>query len=149
MKKNGFTLIELLLVIVIVAAIGASSSIVFTQVNDNTAEEELKNMYISFQRGAKIYVDLNDNWSKSFNERGFVTVSLSALQSTNFIANNLKDPVSNYPIPLSYIVKLCVANDDPEGKDIGKYVESCIISNDNECVSNEFGTNVDCCTHCK
>ena len=101
MKKDGFTLIELLLVIVIVAAISTSASIVFSQVNSNTAEDNLKNIYLSIQRAAKTYVDLNDNWSRDLYERGYITISLSALQNVNYISDDLVNPVDKTIISIS------------------------------------------------
>lgn len=154
MKKDGFTLIEILLVLVIVVTLTASASIVFGQVSENTNEEELKNLYISIQRAAKTYVDLEDGWTRELNNNGKTTVSLVELQNKGYIKKKMINPVDNTEISSSYIVKICVANDDPESnyKEEFNYVDTCILTQENtigNCVSNSMGLKENCCSKCK
>ena len=149
MKKDGFTLIELLLVIVIVASISITASIVFSEVTNSTEKQDLKNIYLSVQRAGKTYVDLNDNWTRDFNGRGFITVSLSELQSTNYISDNLKNPIDNTQISPSDVVMICITDDitesvrDENGNlhdiNVGRYVDSCILSKNNICLADGTG----------
>jgi len=144
MKKDGFTLIEILLVIVIIASISSSAFIVFSEVNDSTEIQSLKNLYASIQRAGKTYVDLNDNWTSDFNDMGAITISLSALQNTNYISENLVNPIDNTKIPSSYVVKICLAPDsvvNVSGTNInsGRFVDTCIMGVDNVCIADSTG----------
>jgi len=153
MKNDGFTLIELLLVLVIVATITASTSIVFSQLTEKNAEEELKTTYISIQRAAKTFVDLNDNWSKDFYDKEDINITLSVLKNSEYIRQDLKNPVTNEKIEESYIVRMCIANDDPDNsnKSEYRYIDTCIMGLEEEekiCVSNSQGISENCCSGC-
>ena len=49
MRKSGFTLLELLAVVAIVAVIGVSSTLAFNNIEDETADEELKMFMLKYK----------------------------------------------------------------------------------------------------
>ena len=84
--KKGFTLIELLIVIVIIAVVTVGATISFSNVNRDTAKENLKDNYVAIQRAASMYIDLNDSWLTQFANRREIFVRLSELKNTNYIS---------------------------------------------------------------
>ena len=72
MNNQGFTLMELLVVIVILVVTSVSSTIIFDTATSSTEKEDLKRLYASVQRTGEVYLDLNDSWMNSFNEKGEV-----------------------------------------------------------------------------
>ncbi len=145
MNKNGFTLIELLFVIVIVAAVTASSTIVFNQVTSNTQADDLKNIYSSIERAGKLYVDLNESYNNILIEKGYVTISIITLQSSNSISNKLVNPITNEKIPSYYVVKVFIKDDAT----LGRYVDTCIIGSDSSgqiCIDDTGSSTI--CNNC-
>lgn len=143
--KKGFTLMELLLVIVIVAMIGLSTTIVFSEVQENNAENNLKEQYLDIQRAAKAYIDLNDSRSASFSELGAAYVTVGELQSKGYLKSELINDVTKKQIDANYIVKIII--NEPDSL---RYIDTCIleyIDNKEKCVANDEGDfeNAECC----
>ena len=123
MNKSGFTLIEILLVVVMIAVITVSSVVVFNNTSEISKAEELKSSYVEIQRAARMYIDLNDYWVNSFNANKKINIKLGELQSTNYVANNLKDPKTGDELDSTLIVKLYITQiNDKDG-----YISSCIL----------------------
>ncbi len=154
MNKKGFTLIELLMVIVIMAIVGTSSMIMFNNIDDDTAEVDRENMYKTIQRGAMLYLDLNDDWLNQFKDKREMFIEMSELMGTNYVSSTLEDPISKDPIPSNYIVKLFISTD----RRGNEYMDSCVLDknilNDpsnstSACVVNSEGIESDyCCAAC-
>lgn len=121
--KNGFTLLELLFVIVIVAVISISSVIVFANIDDDTSIKDRANTYMDIQRGAILYIDLNDYWLAQFKENGNIKIELSELKNSNYVDINVEDPVTNKEIPSNYMVQIYTAKDDYDNE----YIDTCIL----------------------
>ena len=141
--KNGFTLMELLVVIVITAVIATGSAMIFNKSNSDTNEEDLRGKYREIQRAANIYIDLNDSWRTTLNENRKVSIKLGELQSSNYVAKNFKNTVTNQVFPSNYIVKLYIASSGDN-----EYLDSCVVrySNGKEiCVANSKGYACECC----
>lgn len=122
--KKGFTLMELLFVIVIVSVISISSVVVFGNIDDSTAAKDRINTYMDIQRGAVLYIDLNDHWLEQFKENGEIKIELSELKNSNYIDIDIQDPVTNREIPSNYMVQIYTAED----ADNNQYVDTCIVS---------------------
>lgn len=122
--KKGFTLMELLFVIVIVSVISISSVVVFGNIDDSTAIKDRINTYTSIQRGAVLYIDLNDYWLAQFKENKEIKIELSELKTSNYIDIDIQDPVTNKEIPSNYMVQIYTAK-DPYGNE---YIDTCIVS---------------------
>ena len=150
--KKGFTLIELLIVVVIIAVVTVGATISFSNVNRDTAKENLKDNYVAIQRAASMYIDLNDSWLTQFANRREIFVRLSELKNTNYISKELMDPVKNEEIPSNYTVKLYIASQN--GAKEKEYVDSCIVDitvvGDDEivkCIANSNGDACGCCDY--
>ena len=89
--KKGFTLMELLFVIVIVSVISISSVVVFGNIDDSTAAKDRINTYVDIQRGAVLYIDLNDYWLAQFKENKEIKIELSELKISNYIDIDIQD----------------------------------------------------------
>ena len=154
MNKRGFTLIELLLVIVIMSIVGTSSMIMFGNIDDETSAHDRENTYKSIQRGAMLYLDLNDDWLKQFRDKKEMYIEMSELMGNNYVSSTLEDPVSKDEIPSNYIVKLYIAKD----RNGNEYMDSCVLdksilndstSSKSACVVDSDGKSNDyCCAAC-
>ena len=122
--KKGFTLMELLFVIVIVAVISISSVVVFGNIDDSTAIKDRINTYMDIQRGAVLYIDLNDYWLAQFKENKQIKIELSELKNSNYIDINIQDPVTSKEIPSNYMVQIYTAKDAYQNE----YIDTCIVS---------------------
>ena len=122
--KKGFTLMELLFVIVIVSVISISSVVVFGNIDDSTAAKDRINTYVDIQRGAVLYIDLNDYWLVQFKENKEIKIELSELKISNYIDIDIQDPVTNKEIPSNYMVQIYTAK-DAYGND---YMDTCIVN---------------------
>lgn len=122
--KKGFTLMELLFVVVIVSVISISSVVVFGNIDDSTAIKDRMNTYVDIQRGAVLYIDLNDYWLAQFKENKEIKIELSELKNSNYIDIDIQDPVTNKEIPSNYMVQIYTA-EDPYGNE---YIDTCIVS---------------------
>ena len=123
MNKKGFTLMELLIVIVIVAVVSVGATVSFSNIDDETAEKELANIYKDIQRAASLYLDLHDSALDQFISDGRVTVKISSLQDENYVEKELVDPITGEDIDTSASVVLYVKKEGTESK----YVGSCIV----------------------
>lgn len=135
MKKNGFTLLELLAVVVIVAVVGVSASLAFNNIEDDTADEELKNKYSEIQRASNLYLDLHSSDLEWFMKNRVIYYKVSDLKNENYITDDLENPVTGELIPTDYYVKLYIKSDDSE-------VNSCIIDRAESgdiCIADHFG----------
>ena len=154
MNKKGFTLMELLLVIVIMSIVGTSSMIMFDSIDDDTSAEDRKNTYKSIQRGAMLYLDLNDDWLKQFRDKKEIFIEMSELMGNNYVSSTLEDPVSKDEIPSNYIVKLYIAKD----RSGNEYMDSCVLdknilnnssTSNSACIVDSDGKSNDyCCAAC-
>ena len=124
MNKKGFTLIELLFVIVIVALISISSVLVFGNIDDDTSVKDRQNIYKDIQRGAILYIDLNDSWLTQFKQNGEIMLELAELKNSNYVDIDVQDPVTNREIPSNYMVKIYSAQDQYGNK----FVDTCILN---------------------
>ena len=138
--KKGFTLIELMLVIIIVGVISAGAIISFTNIDKETSQIELEDKYKEIQRSATLYIDLNDSWLDQFVNRREMYVKLNELKTTNYINQNLTNPVTGNEIDINYLVKVFIDKDTTTSQE---FVNTCIvdlISEDNyECIANSEG----------
>lgn len=138
MNKNGFTLMELLVVIVILVITSVSSTLIFDSATSGTEKEDLRRLYMSVQRTAEVYLDLNDSWMNSFNEKGEVYLKVSELENANYYNSTYEGIKTRNKISPSYFVKLFIKTNN--GKE---YVNSCLISYDNSdnavCIANKDG----------
>ena len=141
MKKGGFTLLELLAVVVIVAVVGVSATLAFTNIEDETAEEELKNIYIEIQRAANLYLDLHSSDLESFMQVRVMDFRVDELRSENYVDSDLENPVNHEPINGEYYVRLYIKDDESA-------VGSCIIDRKPDgdvCIANDRGLPEHCC----
>ena len=140
MKKGGFTLLELLAVVTIVAIVGVSATLAFTNIEDETADEELRNIYVEIQRSANLYLDLHSSNLEAFIQQGQLYFKLEELKSENYIDSKLENPVTNEPISGEYYVMLKINDAKDE-------VKSCIIDRNHgdKCIANEVGLPENCC----
>ena len=123
--KKGFSLMELLVVMVIISVISISSSLVFGNINDDSAETDRMNIYKDMQRAALLYLDLNDSSLSQFRDTsnsGKILISLNNLKNLNYVDLELIDPVTNEEFP-SYFIAIYTQKDHM-GKD---YVNTCIL----------------------
>lgn len=143
MNKNGFTLMELLVVISILVVVSVSSTLVFNSASTSSEEEDLKRTYQSIQRTAEVYLDLNDSWLNSFNEKGEVYLKVSELLNANYYNAKYADIKSDTEISSNYFVKVFISkiNNLP-------YVNSCLIAYDHKdkpyCVADRDGNSDNC-----
>ena len=144
MKKGGFTLLELLTVVAIVAVVGVTATLAFTNIEDNTAEEELENIYVEIQRSANLYLDLHNSDLESFIQLGQLDFKIEELKNENYIDSELENPVTNETISGEYYVRLKIKKD---ASDNPVEVVSCIIdrNKNNKCIANEVGKPENCC----
>lgn len=145
MNNKGFTLIEILVVIVIMSIIGVSSSIVFKNVDKETAQTDLVNKYIAIQRAASMYFDFEEGGIEQLTNYEEVRINLSSLSEKNYISTDLTDPVTKSEIPGYYYVKFKLSSAKDE-------VLTCIINEVNlggeiteQCISNSEGLPKNCC----
>lgn len=138
--NKGFTLIELLVVIIIVAALGTSTSVLFSKVQKDNNNEKLQLIYKDIQRAAKLYIDLNEDWRKDFNKNEETYVTINELSSKGYIKSNIKNPITKETIPGSYMVKIYIKD-----KTSDRYVDTCLLTSKNECVAASSGINSACC----
>ena len=142
MKKSGFTLLELLAVVTIVAVIGVSATLAFSNIESETSSEELKNIYTEIQRSANLYLDLHSSDLESFIKLEQLDFKLEELMNQNYIDSKIENPVTHELISGEYYVRLYIKNDE---------VGSCIIDrskNSNEagwCIANDIGEPENCC----
>ena len=136
--KKGFTLIELLVVIVIIGVISASAVVSFSNIDNETSKKDLASKYREIQRSASVYIDLNDEWLDQFMSRKEIYIKLNELKNSNYIKQDLINPVTNEEISSSYSVKLFI-----DTKDDMEFVNSCIVNviNDSNitCIANSNG----------
>lgn len=156
MNRKGFTLLELLVVIVIISVVTVSTIINFGTADDDTAELELKENYKTIQRGATIFLDMNDAWISQFTTKNEIFVRLSELQNQNFVSSEIVDPVTYDEIPNSYMVKIYVdKNTKNASGEVIEKVNTCILdiqydTNGNEvafCIANSNGEACECCDY--
>lgn len=141
MKKDGFTLLELLAVVLIVAVVGVTATMSFSNIEHQTEEEELQNIYIEIQRAANLYLDLHSSNLEWFIQNKKIDFKLADLKSENYIDFDLENPITNEPISSEYYVRLVVNSDATE-------VKSCIIDRNSEgftCIANDMGKPEHCC----
>lgn len=138
--NKGFTLIELLVVIIIVATIGASTSVLFSKVQEDNNNEKLQIIYKDIQRAAKLYIDLNEDWKVDFTKNEETYVTVSELSSKGFIKSNIKNPITKETIPGSYIIKIYIKD-----KTSDRYVDTCLLTSKKECVATSSGESTGCC----
>ena len=148
MKKGGFTLLELLAVVTIVAVIGVSATLAFSNIENETATEELKNIYIEIQRSANLYLDLHNSDLESFIKLGKLDFKVEELKNQNYIDSKLENPVTHEEISGEYYVRLYIKYKDGKPDEVG----SCILdrnhkddSNNDVCIANEVGEPNNCC----
>ncbi len=133
MNKKGFTLIELLLVITIVCALGASTMIMFQQISDNTKTSDAKQLYISVQSSALLYVDLNDDKANLLYNNGTLSINISDLKTANYIDAKTKDPSTRNNLDgriIVFIAPACMT--ESPSVDIGSHVETCLCLDNNK-----------------
>ena len=134
-NKKGFTLIELLIVVVIIGVISAAAIISFSQIDSDTTRKELEDKYKTIQRSASVYLDLNDTWLEQFADRKVIYIKLEELKNSNYINQDLINPVTGEEFDSSYSVKLFVDNEDGH-----EFVNSCIV----EIINNEGVESFNC-----
>lgn len=138
MNNQGFTLMELLVVIVILVVTSVSSTIIFDTASSSTEKEDLKRLYASVQRTGEVYLDLNDSWMNSFNEKGEVYLKVSELENANYYNATYEGVKTKDKISPSYFVKIFINKSN--GKD---YVDSCLINYDSSdnpiCIADKDG----------
>ena len=133
--KKGFTLLELLAVVLIVAVVGVSATLAFSNIDDDTADEDLKNKYTEIQRAANLYLDLHSSDIEWFMNNRVIYYKLSDLRNENYITDDLSDPVHGDDISTNLYVKLYIASDNSE-------VSSCIVdrlATGEKCIADHFG----------
>ena len=142
MNKRGFTLLELLAVVAIVAVVGVGATLAFNNIESETAEEELSNIYLEIQRAANLYLDLHSSDLEWFMHNKKIYYKLNDLMSENYVDQDLKNPVTKEKINSEYYVEIYIKNDNNE-------VGSCIIDRtNNKCIANDLGEYKDlsrCC----
>lgn len=143
--KNGFTLIELLCVVAIVAVASVASAIVFSQVNKSTNAQSLEDLYKQIQTSAIMYMDLNDSWLDTFNEKQVLYVKLGELMSRNYVPIKSRNPITKELLSDTLVVKIFLKGKS-DTMNTG-YVTSCIIelsdTGTETIVANREGQNVD------
>ena len=144
MKKGGFTLLELLAVITVVAVVGVAATLMFSNIEDESATEELENIYVEIQRAANLYLDLHNSDLESFMELKKIDYKIEELKNENYLNSKLENPVTHELISGEYYVRLYIKTDS-EDKPI--QVGSCIIdrNDDDACIANEDGLPEHCC----
>ena len=165
--KKGFTLIELLLVISILAIAATSCVISFNNSDKESDIEELKTRYKDIQRGAILFVDLNDINLANFTNSKVVTVTFSDIKKYLSRGNSraFKNPVTGEDMPSNYLVEITMSDYKEDGmtedkKEELEYVKSCIMtakiktygSGDTSktlkeltCIANQNGDECECC----
>jgi len=140
MKKGGFTLLELLAVVAIVAVVGVSSTLAFSNIEDEASDDELKNIYVEIQRAANLYLDLHSSDLEWFIKNKVIYYKIGELENENYIDSKLENPVTKEPINTNYYVELLINSEEDE-------VKSCIIdrNNGNKCIANDLGLAEHCC----
>ena len=145
--KKGFTLIELMFVIVIIGVVSAAAIISFSNIDNDTSKTELQNKYKDIQRSASIYLDLNTSWLDQFADRGQMFIKLNELKNSNYINQNLDNPLTGEEINPDYYVKIFIKEEtDSVTLEEHSYVDTCIVDIKNEgesesinCIANSAG----------
>ena len=138
MNKRGFTLLELLAVVAIVAVVGVGATLAFNNIEDETADTELQNIYVEIQRAANLYLDLHSSDLEWFIQKGNIYYKIEDLKSENYIDADLENPVTKEEINGEHYVKLFIKDDESE-------VGSCIVDrtktegSNGYCIANDIG----------
>ena len=134
---------ELLVVVAIVAVIGVSATVAFSNIEEDTSEDELKNKYVEIQRAANLYMDLHNTDLEWFIENKEIYYKIATLKGENYITSDLSNPVTGENINSNYFVKIKIIDN--------KEVNSCIVNLDgsNEtCIADHLGNYKNLGTNC-
>ncbi len=143
MNNNGFTLMELLVVISILVITSTSATIVFDTATSSTEKEDTRRLYVNIQKTAEVYLDLNDSWMNSFNEKGEVYLKVSELENANYYNSTYEGVKTNKKISGNYFVKVFTNKSSNL-----PYVDTCLIYYDSadqlHCVADRNGNSDNC-----
>ncbi len=143
MNKNGFTLMELLVVISILVITSVSATLVFDTATSSTEKEDTRRLYVNIQKTGEVYLDLNDSWMNSFNEKGEVYLKVSELENANYYNSTYEGIKTNKKISGNYFVKVFTNK-----KSNLSYVDTCLISYDKSnqphCIADRNGNSDNC-----
>ena len=150
MNKKGFTLIELLVVISIIAIASGGAVVAFERSNADTNENDRLNKYLQIQRAGRLFIDTNDSWRRQLNQKSYIKIKLSELQSENYLEEDLYDSVAFEEFNKNDVILIYMYKMTKNGYNI-EVLDSCFVTpKDNtgkkyKCIANSEGYSNDCC----
>ena len=135
---------ELLVVVAIVAVIGVSATLAFSNIETDTSEEELKNKYVEIQRAANLYMDLHNADLEWFIENKEIYYKIATLKGENYITSDLDNPVTGETIDGNYFVKIYIKEDE----EVNSCIVEQVLGGTDKCIADHLGNYENLGTSC-
>ena len=106
MNKNGYTLVELIAVFVIIAIISTVVILNFDHSVSKSNEKKDEAFISDLEKGACVYIDLNENKTTKDSCYPRCSVTTSQLINSGIIADDMVDPSTNDVIDPSLTINV-------------------------------------------